>query len=430
MRSESVPKDAYGAATYLLPLYEMARMRAGNSPRRNAAGEFAGDSPASTVRWINLFTHTRRLLGPDDLEVVSPNNDTLYSNAWIDLSEGPLLLQVPAAGERYYVLGLLDAYTNPFEHLGTRTRGNGAARYVLHLAGQDTSAFCDAEPIPCPTPTLWIIGRVLADGEVDLAAATRFQDGMRLSGTNGAPAQRRLETGMTIDERVGDVRRFTDVALRMLEQNPPPPAEAAWQAFLCGGGAQSSSAQWQDGLDRALAQARTPRRASLGNGWSLPVSVVTSFGADYETRAHVALQYIGTLGREEAMYVIADQDDEGRLLDGSHAYMLEFPGGRLPVCTSFWSITLYDAHSRLLVANRAGRYSIGDRTPGLRIGTDGSLRIHISARETTGDGANWLPAPSGRFYLMLRLYGPAAVHLDRNFEYPALVRRHQPLETS
>lgn len=429
MSAESLRRDARSAATYLLPLYEMARMRAGNSPRRGAAGEFAGDSADSTVRWVNLFTHTRRLLGPHDQEVVSPNNDTLYSNAWIDLSAGPILLQVPASGDRYYVLGLLDAYSNPFEHLGTRTRGNGAARYVLHLAGQDVSGFLGAEAITCPTPDLWIIGRVLVDGEADLAAATLFQDGISLSDMHGDSAQRRFDTGMTLSERPADARRFVDVAVRMLLQNPPPPAEFEWEEFIYGDGATLDCAQWQDGLDHALALARLPREATLGNGWSLPVAVSSSFGTDYETRAHVALQYIGTLGREEAMYVIADRDGEGRLLDGSHAYALEFLAGCLPICTSFWSITLYDAYSRMLVANTAARYSIGDRTPGLRFGVDGALRIDISAGEPNRGCSNWLPAPPGRFYLMLRLYGPGAAHLDRNFNYPALVRHHSQLET-
>ena len=102
------------AVLYTLPLYEMARMRAANCPRRDALGKFAGTTPESTLRWINHFVHTRQLLGPQHRQVVSPNNDTLYSNAWLDLSQGPLLLTVPASGDRYYVLGLLDFYTNPF----------------------------------------------------------------------------------------------------------------------------------------------------------------------------------------------------------------------------------------------------------------------------------------------------------------------------
>src|SRR5687767_4945391 len=112
------------AILYTLPLYEMARMRAMTCPRRDAAGTFAGTSPDSTLRWVNHFIHTRQLLGPQHRQVVTPNNDTLYSNAWLDLSQGPLSITVPASGDRYYVLGLLDFYTNPFGYIGTRTTGN------------------------------------------------------------------------------------------------------------------------------------------------------------------------------------------------------------------------------------------------------------------------------------------------------------------
>ncbi len=100
---------ACDAVRFTLPLYEMARMRAATCPRRDGAGVFAGDGPDSALRWINTVTHVRTLLGPQHRQVVTPNNDTLYTNAWLDLSGGPLLLDVPDCHGRYYVLGLLDA---------------------------------------------------------------------------------------------------------------------------------------------------------------------------------------------------------------------------------------------------------------------------------------------------------------------------------
>jgi hypothetical protein len=116
------------AILYSLPLYETARMQAASSPRKNTQGQFADPQggPESTRRWANVFSHTRQLLNAKDRRVVTPNNDTLYTSTWIDLSGGPLLLHTPDTGERYYVLGLLDFYTNPFAHLGTRLNGNAA----------------------------------------------------------------------------------------------------------------------------------------------------------------------------------------------------------------------------------------------------------------------------------------------------------------
>ncbi len=123
---------ARDAVLYTLPLYEMARMRAATCPRRRREGAFADERPDGTLRWVNHLVHTRQLLGPQHRQVVTPNNDTLYSNAWLDLSQGPLLLEVPDSGGRYYVPGLLDFHTNPFGYIGSRTTGTRAGRYLLH----------------------------------------------------------------------------------------------------------------------------------------------------------------------------------------------------------------------------------------------------------------------------------------------------------
>lgn len=115
------------AVIYSLPLYEMARMRAATCPRRGPGGEFAAAERESTLRWCNGFTHSRALLTPANREVVSPNNDTLYDNTWLDLSAGPLLIDLPDMGERYWTLGFLDFWTNPFAYAGRRPLLRGAA---------------------------------------------------------------------------------------------------------------------------------------------------------------------------------------------------------------------------------------------------------------------------------------------------------------
>ncbi|MEY2952724.1 MAG: hypothetical protein RLZZ401_811, partial [Pseudomonadota bacterium] len=137
MTSTPSPRDDYlyglalQACIYCWPLFEMQRMRAATSARKAPGLGFAGDSPESTLRWCNLFTSERELLTAGKSRVVMPNNDTLYVNAWLDLSSGPLVITTPDTRERYYVLGLLDYYTNPFAHIGTRTTGNGAGRVLV-----------------------------------------------------------------------------------------------------------------------------------------------------------------------------------------------------------------------------------------------------------------------------------------------------------
>jgi hypothetical protein len=171
-----------------------------------------------------------------------------------------------------------------------------------------------------------------------------------------------------------------------------------------------------------------PQPSALGGGWFLPVAVRASFGDDYLTRAHVSRNYIGALGIEEAMYVSADCDSEGRPLDGHHTYELTFPSDGLPQAQAFWSITMYDKASCMLVDNVIDRYSIGDRSPQLRYDEHGlTLRLSAAPPADATMQSNWLPAPDGLFYIILRIYIPGAAHLEQRFHYPP-IRRVQPQE--
>lgn len=428
--TDSIDQLTQDAVLYTLPLYEMARMRAATCPRRDAGGQFAGDAPESTLRWINHFIHTRRLLGPQHRQVVTPNNDTLYSNAWLDLSQGPVLLHVPDSGERYYVLGLLDMYTNPFAYVGTRTTGNGAGTFLVHGPDWEGTAPDGARLIGAPTNAAWIIGRIMVDGEADLPATHAFQDGLKLSVADNSAPHRRLDVGMQPHETLGDPVRFAQVVNQVLRENPPPAAEqthvARFTACGIGGDVRSSlSAEQRDRLAAAIAKVLAdigaPQPSELGGGWFLPVEVRESFGTDYLARAQVARNYIGALGIDEAMYIMADCDSDNQPLDGNHAYELYFAPDRLPEVDAFWSITMYDKADCMLVDNALNRYSIGDRTRGLRYDADGGLRLYFGA-QAPAVSANWLPAPAAPFYLTLRLYMPRAAHLDRTFRYPSIKR--------
>jgi hypothetical protein len=148
--------------------------------------------------------------------------------------------------------------------------------------------------------------------------------------------------------------------------------------------------------------------------------VRTSFGDDIMTRARVARNWIGTLGIDEAMYIMAEVDAGGEALTGARRYVLRFPPGAEPQAGAFWSITLYRRSDCLLVANPIDRHSIGDRTHGLQHDADEGLSISIQA-DDPGSGKNWLPSPAGEgFYLVLRLYQPQRAHLDGIFNYPPL----------
>lgn len=399
-----------------LPLFEMARMRAANTARRHATQGFAGDGPASTMRWVNQFTHTRRLRGPEDREVVTPNNDTLFTNAWLDLSAGPLVITVPEMGERYWTLGFLDAWTNPWAYAGRRTTGGRAQRLFVHGPAWRGDAPAGMHVISAPGDDVWVIGRILVDHDPeDHAAVHALQDRFGILRPDGTPAASRLD--VLLDGRatgVPDAGEYVRVLAAMLSRNPPPRPLRDWPPR-------------PEALSRALGEVYAELReaspqAELGGGWTTAVSVRTHFGEDFLTRARVARNWIGTLGIEEAMYIMAEVDAGGEVLHGAHRYLLRFPPGTQPEVGAFWSLTLYGRKDCLLVPNPIRRHSIGDRTRGLRIDADGGFGIAIQA-DDPGDGANWLPAPAGEpFYLVLRLYQPGPSHLEGRFAYPPVQR--------
>ena len=420
---------ARDAVIYTLPLYEMARMRAATCPRRDHTGRFAGDGPESTFRWVNHLIHTRQLLGPQHRQVVTPNNDTLYTNAWIDLSRGPVILEVPEFKGRYYVLGLLDFYTNPFGYIGSRTTGTAAGRFLLHGPDWRGTAPAGMQAVACPTNAVWMIGRLLVDGEADLPVVHALQDAIVLRQLDGTPAAFAFDVGMHPGDHLGDARRFAEVVNRMLGENPPPAAQTAEVARFAEvgiGHGVVATPQQIDVLDAALrgvlADLAEPQPSDMGGGWAMSVDVRDTYGTNYLQRALVARNYIGALGVQEAMYVIADRCGDGAPLDGRHAYRLDFAADNLPQVGAFWSLTMYDKGDCMLVENPIGRYSLGDRSPSLRYEPDGSLRLHLGAaapRDAARHG-NWLPAPAGPYYVALRLYVPGEAHLGKTFPYPGI----------
>ncbi len=402
-----------------LPLFEMMRMRAATTARRHPMLGFASDDRTSRLRWVNQFTHTHRRIGPDDREVVSPNNDTVFSNAWLDLSEGPVLIDTPDMGERYWTLGLLDAWTNPFAYVGRRTTGNRQQRTLVHGPAWTGDVPLDVDNvIASPGDDVWVIGRILVDdspGNLEQAAA--LQRGISTHRLDGSDAAMRVDTrmdGRSVDTPTAALYHAT--VDQALARNPVPQGESLqWPVE------RSALAAALPAVFEELRQKAQPH--ALGGGWALPVSVRTHWGADLDMRARVARNFIGALGIEEAMYPTAEVDAEGENLNGSHAYELRFPPEAKPEVDAFWSLTLYRRSDCLLVANPIHRYSVGDRLPGLLTDADGGLSIRVQASDP-GPAHNWLPAPPGEdFYLVLRLYQPRRRHLDFQFPYPPLRRR-------
>jgi hypothetical protein len=415
------------ALIYTLPLYEMARMRASGSPRKSGHGVYADPSggPQSLARWVNVFSHSRRLLDARDRRVVTPNHDTLYTNAWLDLSDGPLLVHTPDTGTRYYVLGLIDFYTNPFAHLGTRSHGNRAHTFFLHGPGWQGTPPPGVQVVPCPTPHVWVLGRILAHPDEPLAPVHALQDAFRISTPDGQNAQR-VHIGLVQPQAVpGDAAEFVRVVNHELTHNPPPPDDwpllASWQELGLGPGlpVPDDLQVLQAALTQVLAELDAPIASDLQGGWQSAVRIKDSFGQDWLTRARVARSYIGILGIQEVLYLMAFRSSDGQELDGRRRYRIRFGPGQLPEVDAFWSLTLYRKADYLFYDHPLRRYAIGDRTDGLRLQDDGSLCLDIG-HHAPDQVHNWLPAPAEPFYLTLRLYLPGPSHLEQTCVYPEI----------
>jgi hypothetical protein len=434
---------ALQACVYLYPLFEMARMRAATAPRRDAQGRFVDADPATTRRWVNGFIHARRLLGAGGSRVVTPNNDTLYTNAWLDLSNGPVVIEVPDTADRYYVLGFLDFWTNPFAHVGRRLTGTGTGTVLVTGPRWTGEVPAGMRRVASPTDHVWIIGRIMVEGPEDVPAVNALQDGFRMAplaawarGERHAPEA--FDTGLD-PKAPRDAACFRDVVNRVLRENPPPQAERALLADFARLGLDGGFAPEVPRLPDAIALEAIGRGLAAADalldapepgadpaargGWSEPLVFAGSFGRDWHRRAVVARRYIGALESAEAIYPMARADARGRPLDGAHRYTIRFPAGGEPPVDSFWSLTMYDDRDCMLVPNALDRYRVGDRSRGLVRDADGGLTLVLSHASPGPElEPNWLPAPAGRFYLCLRAYQPRPELLDGRWRAPDIVR--------
>ncbi|MFO1197624.1 MAG: DUF1254 domain-containing protein [Burkholderiaceae bacterium] len=384
----------------------------------------------------------RKLSTPADRWVTTPNNDTLLSSAWLDLSTGPVVLTVPDTAGRYYSVALIDSYTNNFAILGRRTTGTRAGEFVVVGPRWGGTLPETRRVLRAPTDDVLVFVRVLVDGDADLPAARAIQDTIRLAPLDPGPAAPGWAPA-TAAPTTPDSREYLELVNAMLERNPPPAHEAARVEAFAAVGVGGARCAW-DALAPEVRQrwsrelaglyallrdrtrmigAPTPLDRPPIPGWSAGRATMGDWGTDYAYRAFVALGGLLALPHAEAIYLAANADATRAPLDGRHRYRLRIPAQGLPV-DAFWSLTLYQVEPdgrRFLVENPLGRYSIGDRTPGLRHGPDGSLDLAIQ-HPTPADAANWLPAPSGRFDLFLRAYQPRADFLDGRVPLPPVER--------
>ncbi len=384
------------------------------------------------------FIHSRKLVTPADDWVVSPNNDTLYSRGFLDLTAEPIILKIPATGDRPYWFPVGDIYHNLNANLSWDTVGSNGGAFAVCPPGFEGLMPAGVERVDVRTPYIWILGRYTVSGVDDVPAVNTLQDQTHfipLSQWGKAKLERPkvnpADYPRLTRADLKDAAKFYTVFNELLRRNPPVASDAAnliWfkeinlhpsQQFDW----ESIDADMQTGLERAVASgrqiiaARTKSFARIVNGWieAIMDADMGNRPVDHSGAAMMGLLYAQ---KEVSTYHVGYFDGGMQPLNGKNKYKLHLDP--VPPVEAFWSVTIYNAANHLYVANAIDRYAIGDRTPGIQFNDDGSFTISIQHDEPTDskERANWLPAPAGPFYLALREYSPKFPILTRAWESP------------
>jgi hypothetical protein len=416
--ARTIAQEAY---IYLYPLVTMDVTRA----------QFLNSDPRTTVFAgpANQFVNIRAFPTAQDRAVVRPNFDTLYSSAWLDLTNGPMVVSTADTGGRYFMLPMLDMWTDVFAVPGKRTSGTGAASFAVVPPGWNGKLPNGVGRIDAPTAHVWIIGRTQTNGVKDYPAVHKIQDGYRITPLADWEKPPRMPEPQKIDPSV-DTRtpplrqvnampavEFFTRGAELMKQNPPHVTDWSTIARMKRIGLEpgksfdaakvSADILAQGAADGLKLMHETmPTIARITNGWQMNTNTMGVYGDYYLKRAIVAMVGLGANQVEDAIYPINVADADGRPVRGEDSYVLHFDKSELPPVDAFWSLTMYDAEG-FQVANPLNRFALGDRDP-LKFNADGSLDLYIQHASPGADKeANWLPAPrSGELGLTLRLYAP------------------------
>ncbi|WP_433784685.1 DUF1254 domain-containing protein [Actinomycetospora sp. CA-101289] len=393
------------------------------------------------VGGFGRFRHYSRVYTPADTDIVTANNDTPYSWAWLDLRAEPWVLTMPPVpGERYVTFQWFDLFTYNFAYVGVLSTGRAGGRYLFAGPGWDGAVPDGIDGVfRSETELIGCLGRTSLDGPEDLPNVQALQQQYTLTplheiaGIPSPPPAPPVDWPAW-DEQAAVTRDFIAYLNFLLQFCRPDPSEADLLARFARAGIAAGrsfdpgalTADQLAAVDAGVAQGRQ----TLADSMHATHSSIGLFGSrdtlgnDYLRRATAAAMGIYGNNVEEAVYVGWIADDDGKPLTGDHSYEVRFPAGALPPVKLFWSITMYELPSRLLVDNPIDRYSIGDRTSGLVHDADGSLTLTVQhARPDDPDrAANWLPAPPGPFTAIFRLYGPEPSVVDGTWTQPPMRR--------
>ena len=398
---------------------------------------------------VNHFWHAARLLDAGYRYGGCPSTDTLYTIAWLDLREEPVILSHPDMGERYFAFQLAAFTSDNFDYVGQRTTGGAAGDFAVTGPGWEGDLPAGVRRVAsAPTPWVLVLGRTLVDGAADLPQARALMEQYRLTplsmwGQPSAAVPSRRDVYAPVpgtEDRLGPWRTLN----AMLAENPPPAHHSVVldQLTRVGVGAgcdvDAQPTAVKQGLARAATAGMTLVRQQFASGdwttrvagWRYPPPEEGRFGDNFLRRAaDQSLAGIAANDPAESVYLMNFEDADGAPLAPGGRYQLHFDAAQLPPVDAFWSLSAYTAADLNLIPNPANRYSIGDRTPVLVYDSRGDLTLHLQPEQpgavgaAEGSSGNWLPTSAdSAWFVILRLYRPQATVLDGTWRCPPVSR--------
>ena len=433
--AQSIAVDAY-IYFYPLILMDITRKQSTNIE----PGKEFGKGP------MNMFVNVPQYPPADFKGVVRSNFDTLYSIAWLDLTKEPQVVSAPDTNGRYYLLPMLDMWTDVFASPGWRTTGTQAANFLVTPRGWSGTIPAGFTQIEAPTPYVWIIGRTKTDGPPDYDAVHKIQAGYKVTplsewGKSPKPVEVKIASSVDmktppktqIDTMQAD--QFFLYAAELLKLHPPHQTDQPIIAQLKRIGFEPGKSfditkadpVVKKALENAPAAAqnlmewKVPTLARVVNYWSMNTDTMGVYGNYYLKRAIVAQLGLGANLPEDAIYPLNLADETGKPLDGASKYTIHFDKGATPPVNAFWSLTLYDSDG-FQVANSLNRFAVSSWMP-FKYNPDGSLDLYFQNESPGADKeANWLPAPKGPFNLTMRLYSPKSDALTGKWNPPPITK--------
>jgi len=397
---------------------------------------------------VNQMILMRSYPAVDNHCCAAPNADTLYTEAWLDVSKEPQIVSIPDMGDRYYIMPFLDGWSEVFAVSSQPLNGGAAQTYAVTGPGWSGTLPEGVTELKSPTGMVWMLGRIYSDGTAaDYDAVHAIQDQIKLYplsawGKEWTPPAGQLDPSIDMTTSVRkqvnalDAEAYFDRLAKLMVTNPPTAADAPMVAQMARIGLAPGKDFDPDELgfiDREILRT-VPKLALLEmgvhlkrqpttDGWLYFTEGVGNWGTDYLTRGMANLLGPGWNRPEDAVYPLSQKDGADDAYDGAkHDYVVRFDKGALPPARAFWSLTMYDS-DLFFVPNAINRYELSQRNTFVT-GEDGSIELHLQAENPGKDKeSNWLPAPKGKFNLVLRLYDPAKTPpsiLDGSWTPPAV----------